>query len=115
MTPCVEKSGRLYFGRLLRVFLLRASLLRASSERQQGDVACLLDRSRQAALVRGTNPGQASRSDLAAFRHELRQQTHIFIVDRFDLLDAECTHFLATEKPAFTINARPPEARAHIE
>jgi hypothetical protein len=50
--------------------------------------------------VRRAYAGQASRSDLAAFRHELRQQTHIFVIDRFDLLDAELANLLAPEKLA---------------
>ena len=76
------------------------NLLRASGERQQSDVARLLDGPRQTALVRRAHAGQASRSDLAAFRHELRQQTHIFVIDRFDLLDAELANFFAPEKLA---------------
>src|SRR5271169_468 len=75
-------------------------LLCPSRKRQQRDIARLLDRSRQAALVRRAHSGQASRSDLAAFRHELRQQPHVLVIDRFDLLDAELANFLAPEKLA---------------
>jgi hypothetical protein len=49
------------------------NLLRAPRERQQSDISRLLDRPRQTALVRRTHSGQASRSDLAAFRYELGQ------------------------------------------
>src|SRR5208282_345665 len=77
-------------------------LLRASSEGQQGDVARLLDRSGQTALVRRAHSGQASRSDLAALRYELRQQTHIFVIHGFDLLDAELANLLAPEEFAAT-------------
>jgi hypothetical protein len=73
-------------------------LLRAPRERQQSDIARLLDRPRETALVRRAHSGQASRSDLAAFRHELRQQTYILVIDRFDLLDAELANFLAPEE-----------------
>ena len=76
------------------------NLLCASGERQQGDVPRLLDCPRQTALVRRAHPGQPSRSDFAAFRHELRQQAHIFVIDGFDLLDAELANLLAPEKLA---------------
>src|SRR5271170_5492973 len=83
-------------------------LLRASGERQQSDISRLLDRSREAALVWRADASQASRCDLAAFRHELRQQTHILVIDRFDFLDAELANLLAPEKlaSAFTRAAR---------
>lgn len=48
------------------------------------------------------NAGQASRRNLAAFGHELRQQTHIFVIDGFDFLDAELTNLFAPEKFAAT-------------
>src|SRR5271166_5373470 len=48
--------------------------------------------------MRRAHASQASRSDFAALRHKLRQQTHIFIVDRLDLLDAELANFLAPEE-----------------
>src|SRR3984893_7242791 len=73
------------------------NLLRTSRKRQQCDIARLLDSPRQTALVRHTHAGQASRSDLAAFSHELRQEPHIFVVDRLDLLDAELAHLFAPE------------------
>src|SRR5450631_267898 len=75
-----------------------SNLLRSSGEGQQGDVARLLDGPRQTALVRRAHTGQAARSDLAALRHELRQQTHIFVIDRFDLFDAEFANLLAPEE-----------------
>ena len=78
--------------------LVYLNLLRAPGERQQSYVARLLDRSRQTALVRRAHSGQTSRRDLAAFRHELCQQTHIFVIDRFDLLDAELAILLASEE-----------------
>jgi hypothetical protein len=75
-------------------------LLRASSKGQQSDISRLLNRPRQTALVRRADAGQPPRRDLPALGYELRQQTHIFIIDRFDLLDAELANFLAPEKLA---------------
>src|SRR6266853_407979 len=85
-------------------------LLRTSGKRQQGNIPRLLDRSRQTALVRHAHAGQASWRDLAAFRYELRQQTHIFVIDRLDLLDAELANFFAPEvlTAAFPRTARAP-------
>src|ERR1700691_2065737 len=76
------------------------NLLHASGERQEGDVARLLDGPRQTALVRRAHAGQAPRSDFAALRDELRQQAHVFVIDRFDLLDAELANLFAAEKLA---------------
>src|SRR5580693_9030146 len=83
-------------------------LLRAPSERQQCDIARLLDRPRQTALVRRAYAGQTARSDLAAFRDELRQQTHILVIDCFDLFDAELANLFAPEElaPALAWTAR---------
>jgi len=77
-------------------------LLRSSGEGQQGDVARLLDGPRQTALVRRAYAGQAARSDLAALGDELRQQTHIFVIDRFDFFDAELANLLAPKELAPT-------------
>src|SRR5215813_12086115 len=73
------------------------ALSRSSRERQQGDIPRLLDGRAQAALMRRAHAGQAARHDLAAFGDKLRQQTHIFVIDGFDLLGAELAHFLAAE------------------
>src|SRR5208282_719225 len=75
-------------------------LLRAARKRQQRDIARLLDGPRQTALVRCAHARQASRSYLPALRYELGQQTHIFVIDRFDLLDAELANLLAPEELA---------------
>src|SRR5271170_2897780 len=77
-------------------------LLRASRKWQQCDVASLLDRPRQPPLMRSAHTRQASRRDLATLGYELRQQTHIFVIDRFDLLDAKLANLLAPEKFAPT-------------
>jgi hypothetical protein len=56
--------------------------------------------------------GQAPRRDLAAFRYELRQQTHIFVIDGFDLFDAELANLLAPEKLSAAAFARTARASA---
>src|SRR5205823_3383751 len=50
-------------------------------ERQQRDVARLLDSGRQATLVRRADAGQAPRHDLAALGHELAQQSDVLVID----------------------------------
>ena len=84
------------------------NLLCASRERQQCDIPCLLDGSRQTALMRSADTRQAAWRNLSALRDELRQQPHIFVIDRFDLLDAELANFLAPEKlaPTFAWSTR---------
>src|SRR5690349_12192107 len=73
------------------------ALPRPRGERQQGDVARLLDGRRKPALVRRADARQAARHDLAALGHELRKQTHVLVIDGVDLLDAELADFLAAE------------------
>jgi hypothetical protein len=75
-------------------------LLCAPRERQQRDIARPFDRPRQTALMRRAHTGQAARRNLSALRDELRQQAHIFVINRLDLLDAKLTYFLAPEKLA---------------
>ena len=72
-------------------------LLELRRERQQGDVARLLDGVGEPPLVWGAHAGDAARDDLAALRHEGVQQLHVFIVDVVDLLDAEPADFLPPE------------------
>src|ERR1700691_3461099 len=48
--------------------------------------------------MRRAYTGQAAGNDLATLRYELRQQTHILVVDTVDLLDAELANLLAAEK-----------------
>jgi hypothetical protein len=54
--------------------------------------------------MRSANSGQSARSDFAALRDELREQTNVFVIDGFDFFDAELANFLAAEKftAAFT-------------
>ncbi len=67
---------------------------------QQGDVAGLLDRTGQTALVRGAHAGQAARHNLAALGHKPLQQTNIAVGNGVNLLGAELAHLLATEELA---------------
>ena len=63
-------------------------------ERQQGDVAGLLDGAGQAALVRGADAGQTARHNLAALGDKALQQANIPVGDRIDLLRAEFANLL---------------------
>ena len=58
--------------------------------------------------MRRADAGQAPGNDLAALGYELREQTHVLVVDAVDLLDAEFANLLAAEKlpPAFARSAR---------
>src|SRR5581483_12016315 len=71
--------------------------LETGCERQQRDVPRLLDRVRQAALMRRAHARDAPRYDLAPLRDEAVQQFRVFIIDVVDLLDAEPADFLAPE------------------
>src|SRR5438874_10482675 len=64
-------------------------------ERQQRNVACLLDRVVQLSLVGRAHTRDSSRHDLCSLRNELRKQLHVFVVDRIDAFDAELADFLA--------------------
>src|SRR5689334_3948925 len=66
-------------------------------ERQQSDVARLLDRVAQAALVRRADARNAPRNDLAALGNETREQPHVLIVDVVDSFDAKPANLLAPE------------------
>ena len=74
----------------------------APGEGQQGDVARLLDGSRQPVLVRSAYARQTARHDLAALGDELAEHAVVLIVDVFDFLDAELADLLAPEKFAST-------------
>jgi hypothetical protein len=65
---------------------------------QQCDVACLLDRQTETALMRRAHAGQTTRHNFAAFGDKLCQQANVFVIDRVDFLDTELANFLATEK-----------------
>jgi hypothetical protein len=65
---------------------------------QQSNIARLLNRFRQTALVRGADPGKAPRHNLAALGHKPLQQTNIPIGDGVNLLGAEFADLLAAEE-----------------
>src|ERR1700683_1133235 len=72
-------------------------LLELRRERQQGDIARLLDGVGEPPLVRGADAGNAARDNLAALRHERVEQLHVLVIDVVDLLHAKPANFLATE------------------
>src|SRR5947209_6941677 len=72
-------------------------LTQSCRERQQRDVARLLDGDGKPPLVRRADAAQAARHDLAAFGHEAREQPHVFVVDGVNFLDAEFANLLAAE------------------
>src|SRR5713226_2000894 len=77
-------------------------------KRQKRDIARLFDCSGKATLVRRAHSSQAPRHDLTALGDELRQQTHVFVVDRLNLLHAKFADLLAAEilAAAFPATAR---------
>ena len=87
-------------------------------ERQQGDIAGLLDGAGQAALVRGANAGKPPGHDLAALGHKALQQPDIAVRDGINLLGAELANLLAAEELAAaagaTARAVPPGPPADV-
>src|ERR1017187_1385315 len=77
-------------------------------ERQQRDVARLLDGIGQAALGRRAHAGQTPGNDFARLGHKLPEQAHVLVIHAIDLLDAELANFLAAEEfpSAFARSAR---------
>jgi hypothetical protein len=74
-----------------------SSCLELRRERQQGDVARLLDGVGEPPLVRRAHARNAARDDLAALRHEGVQRLDVLVIDVVDLLDAETAYLLAPE------------------
>ena len=70
------------------------------SKRQQGDIPCLLDRFRQASLMRCANTREPAGHNLAALGHKSLQQPHVAIRDCVNLLRTELADLLATKKLA---------------
>src|SRR2546423_1667745 len=66
----------------------------AACERHQRDVAGALDGDAEPALMARADAGHATRENLAALLHELRQNVGAFVVDEVHLLDAELADFL---------------------
>ena len=78
----------------------RARRLRAggaAGERQQRDVAGALDGFTEPTLMSRANASHASRQNLAALLHELRQDVGALVVDEVHLLDTELANFLFAE------------------
>src|SRR5579871_2147451 len=71
--------------------------LERRGERDQHDVARLLDRLGQAPLMRGAHARDPPRRDLAALADEGAQQANVLVVDIVDFIDAEPAHLLAPE------------------
>ncbi len=66
----------------------------AACEWKQRDVAGALDGFAEPALVARTDASHATREDLAALLHELREDVGAFVVDEIHLLDTELADFL---------------------
>jgi hypothetical protein len=79
---------------------LLVSALVAGCKRQQSDVACLLDGTRQPPLMGGADAGEAPGYYLASLGSKLQQQAYIAIVDGIDLLDTELANLLAAKELA---------------
>jgi hypothetical protein len=79
---------------------------------QQSNVAGPLNGRSQAALVRRAYSGQPAWDNLAPFRHKLAQQSHVFVIDVVNLLNAEFADLLAPEKLATAIAAAGTTIRA---
>src|SRR5258706_12947677 len=68
-----------------------------SRERQQRDVARLLDRVGKPPLARSADAGDAARNDFTPLGDKRVQHLDVFVVDIVDLLHAEAAHLLAPE------------------
>jgi hypothetical protein len=79
---------------------LLVTALVAGCKRQQSDVACLLDGTRQPPLMGGADAGEAPGYYLASLGNKLLQQAYIAIVDGIDLLDTELANLLAAKELA---------------
>jgi len=77
----------------------------ARRERQQRDVASLLDRPCQPPLVRRANAGQTPGNDLAPLGDKPLQQPNVAVRDRIDLFCAELAHLLAAKELAAAARA----------
>jgi hypothetical protein len=75
-----------------------AGLCCSAGEWQQSDVARLLYRQTQAALVRSAYARQTPGHNFATFGDELGQQAYVFVIDRVDFLDTEFADFFTAEK-----------------
>src|SRR5271156_6689298 len=85
---------------LARSPYLNSVQLEAGGEGEQRNVARLLDRQAQAALVAGADTRQTARNDLAPLSYKTLQQANVAVGDRIDLLRAELADLLAAEELA---------------
>src|SRR5579863_8544129 len=74
-----------------------SSRLELRRERQQRDVARLLDGVGETPLMGRAHARDPPRHNLAALGHKGVQHLHIFVIDVIDLLHAEPAHLLAPE------------------
>lgn len=74
----------------------------------QGQMARPLDGHGQAPLMLGARPRPAPRQDAPALVHVPRERRDILIVDRVDLVGAECADLAAAPTPAATPSAEAP-------
>jgi hypothetical protein len=77
-----------------RRYARRVRACGAASERKQRDVAGAFDGFAEPALVARADSRHATRENLAALLHELREDVGALVVDEVHLLDAELAHFL---------------------
>src|SRR5215475_6847441 len=107
--PLLSRPDRVRMGHPFRVasesrsfaaLRMTSAGLISCGEGQQGDVAGLLDRLRQTALVRRAHASQTARNDLAALNYKLLQQSNVAVRNRVDLFGAELADLLAAEELA---------------
>jgi hypothetical protein len=86
----------------------------AIGEREQGDVACALDRNGHGALVLRAGPKLAPRLDLAALADVTAKAGDVLVIDMFDVVGAELADLApaAETATAATATATATAARA---
>ena|SRR5215212_8990570 len=72
-----------------------------SYEREQGDLACLLDCGSDHTLVSGARTSLAARADFAIFGNVLPKNICLFVVNRQGLICAELTKLGLCEEATF--------------
>ena len=89
----------------------RLSARSAAGKRQQSDIARAFDGHAQSALMPRANAGQATRENLSALLHELRQNVRALVVNEVHLLDTKLADFLLAEILALAAGTSPGPAR----
>lgn len=77
----------------------------SAAERQERNMAGLLDGRRHNTLVPGTGAGLAARADLAVFRYIFAKQVNLLIFNDQQLVCAKLTKLGLGEKPAVSAAA----------